>query len=65
MADVVAGDNDARFPPRNTLSMTNTAPSRLFPRLWQSTLLAGLLAVLLGVLVLLWPGISILAEKEP
>jgi|HubBroStandDraft_3_1064219.scaffolds.fasta_scaffold00041_18 uncharacterized membrane protein HdeD (DUF308 family) len=63
MAEVVAGDIDARFPLRNTLRMTNTAPSKLLPRLWQSTLLAGLLAVLLGVLVLLWPGISILAAS--
>jgi uncharacterized membrane protein HdeD (DUF308 family) len=63
MADVVAGDIDARFPLRNTLRMTNAAPSKLLPRLWQSTLLAGLLAVLLGVLVLLWPGISILAAS--
>ena len=63
LADVVAGDIDARFPLRNNPSMTNTAPSKLLPRLWQSTLLAGLLAVLLGVLVLLWPGISILAAS--
>jgi uncharacterized membrane protein HdeD (DUF308 family) len=63
MADVVAGDIDARFPLRNTSRMTDAAPSKLLPRLWQSTLLAGLLAVLLGVLVLLWPGISILAAS--
>ena len=43
--------------------MTDAAASKLLPRLWQSTLLAGLLAVLLGVLVLLWPGISILAAS--
>jgi uncharacterized membrane protein HdeD (DUF308 family) len=43
--------------------MTNIALSKLFPRLWQSTLVAGLLAVLVGVLVLLWPGISILAAS--
>jgi uncharacterized membrane protein HdeD (DUF308 family) len=63
MADVVAGDIDARFSLRNTLRMTNPDLSKLLPRLWQSTLLAGLLAVLLGVLVLLWPGISILAAS--
>ena len=63
MTDVVAIDIDSRFPLRNTLRMTNIAPSKLFPRLWQSTLVAGLLAVLLGVLVLLWPGISILAAS--
>ena len=43
--------------------MTNIAASKVFPRLWQSTLLAGLLGVLLGVVVLLWPGISILAAS--
>jgi uncharacterized membrane protein HdeD (DUF308 family) len=63
MTDVVAADIDARFPLRNTLEMTNIDPSKLFPRLWQSTLVAGLLGVLLGVLVLLWPGISILAAS--
>lgn len=63
MTDVVAEDIDARFPLRNTLEMTNIDPSKLFPRLWQSTLVAGLLGVLLGVLVLLWPGISILAAS--
>jgi uncharacterized membrane protein HdeD (DUF308 family) len=63
MADVVAGDIDARFSLRNTSRMTNPDLSKLLPRLWQSTLLAGLLAVLLGVLVLLWPGISILAAS--
>jgi uncharacterized membrane protein HdeD (DUF308 family) len=63
MADVVAGDIDARFPLRNTSRMTDAAASKLLPRLWQSTLLAGLLAVLPGVLVLLWPGISILAAS--
>jgi uncharacterized membrane protein HdeD (DUF308 family) len=63
MADVVAGDIDARFSLRDTSRMTNPDLSKLLPRLWQSTLLAGLLAVLLGVLVLLWPGISILAAS--
>ena len=63
MGDVVAGDIDARFAPRNTMSMNNIAASKLFPRLWQSTLVAGLLGVLLGALILLWPGISILAAS--
>ena len=43
--------------------MTTIAHSKLFPRLWQSTLLSGVLAVLLGVLLLMWPGISILAAS--
>ena len=47
--------------------MTNAAPEsahesapRLLPHLWSSTLLTGLLSVILGVLVLVWPGKSIL-----
>ncbi|WP_299561972.1 HdeD family acid-resistance protein [uncultured Mycolicibacterium sp.] len=39
---------------------TKTAPS-LLRYLWSSTLVSGLLAVLLGVLVLVWPGESIVA----
>ncbi|ETW25549.1 membrane protein [Mycobacterium gastri 'Wayne'] len=33
---------------------------RLLPHLWKSTLLSGLLALILGVLILVWPGISVL-----
>jgi uncharacterized membrane protein HdeD (DUF308 family) len=33
----------------------------MFSRLWTSALVSGILAVILGVLVLMWPGISILA----
>lgn len=43
--------------------MTNAAPAsppRLLPHLWKSTLLTGVLSVILGILVLVWPGISIL-----
>jgi uncharacterized membrane protein HdeD (DUF308 family) len=40
--------------------MQTTAPPSLLPHLWKSTLVSGLLAVLLGVLVLVWPGITIL-----
>jgi uncharacterized membrane protein HdeD (DUF308 family) len=47
----------------NTLKMTNTGPSKLFPRLWQSVLLSGVLAVVLGAIVLAWPGTSILAAS--
>jgi uncharacterized membrane protein HdeD (DUF308 family) len=42
--------------------MTNPAPEsppRLLPHLWKSTLLTGALSVILGVLVLVWPGKSI------
>jgi uncharacterized membrane protein HdeD (DUF308 family) len=43
--------------------MTNIHPSKLFPWLWKSTLASGLLALLLGILVLGWPGKSILAAS--
>lgn len=33
---------------------------RLLPHLWISTLLSGLLSLILGVLILVWPGISVL-----
>jgi uncharacterized membrane protein HdeD (DUF308 family) len=43
--------------------MTNPAPEsppRLLPHLWWSTLLTGVLSVILGVLVLVWPGKTII-----
>ena len=40
--------------------MTVREPPRLLPDLWKWTLASGLLAVILGILVLAWPGISIL-----
>jgi len=39
----------------------NGAIGSLLPHLWKSTLISGLLAVVLGVLMLVWPGKSILA----
>lgn len=36
----------------------HTAPS-LLPHLWKSTLVSGILTLVLGVLVLAWPGVSI------
>ena len=33
----------------------------LLPHLWKSTLVSGILSLILGILVLAWPGISILA----
>src|ERR1700743_2159758 len=39
--------------------METTAVPRLLPHLWKSTLVSGLLALILGVLVLLLPGDSI------
>jgi uncharacterized membrane protein HdeD (DUF308 family) len=40
--------------------MTDTSPVRIFPNLWKSILVSGALAVVLGVVVLIWPGKSIL-----
>src|SRR5919198_223671 len=40
--------------------MTTPEPPSLLPHLWKSTLLSGVLAIILGILVLAWPGISIL-----
>src|ERR1043165_3639477 len=40
--------------------METTAPPRLLPHLWKSTLVSGILAVIIGVLALVWPGITIL-----
>jgi uncharacterized membrane protein HdeD (DUF308 family) len=40
--------------------MTTPEPPSLLPHLWKSTLLSGVLAIILGILVLVWPGISIL-----
>ena len=40
--------------------MTTEAPPRLLPHLWKSALASGLLAVILGIVVLVWPGKSIL-----
>jgi uncharacterized membrane protein HdeD (DUF308 family) len=40
--------------------MESPAPPRLMQHLWKSTLLSGVLAVVLGILVLAWPAITIL-----
>ena len=40
--------------------MTTTSAPPLLPHLWKSVLLSGVLSLVLGVLVLVWPGISIL-----
>ncbi|WP_166904668.1 HdeD family acid-resistance protein [Mycobacterium sp. DL440] len=40
--------------------METTAAPNLLPHLWKSTLVSGILAVILGILVLMWPGITIL-----
>ena len=40
--------------------MTIPAPAKLLPDLWKWTLASGVLVVLLGIMVLVWPGISIL-----
>jgi uncharacterized membrane protein HdeD (DUF308 family) len=40
-------------------AMESPAPPSLLQHLWKSTLLSGVLAVILGILVLAWPGITI------
>ena len=40
--------------------MTVREPPKLLPDLWKWTLASGVLAVILGICVLVWPGISIL-----
>jgi uncharacterized membrane protein HdeD (DUF308 family) len=40
--------------------MTTETPPSLLPHLWKSELVSGALAVILGIMVLAWPGISIL-----
>jgi uncharacterized membrane protein HdeD (DUF308 family) len=44
----------------DTARMRPTIVPNLLPHLWKSTMLSGILSVALGVLVLVWPGISIL-----
>src|ERR1700723_3378118 len=43
-----------------TTSAETPIPS-LLPHLWKSTLISGVLSLIVGVLVLSWPGISVLA----
>lgn len=43
------------------MQTTETTASRLLPQLWKSTLVSGVLALILGVLILAWPGRTILA----
>src|SRR5262245_48521979 len=40
-------------------SRENISPPSMLPHLWKSTLISSVLAVLLGIAVLAWPGISI------
>jgi uncharacterized membrane protein HdeD (DUF308 family) len=40
--------------------MQSTSVPSLLPHLWKSTLASGVLALALGILVLVWPGISVL-----
>lgn len=40
--------------------MASIAPPRLLPHLWKTTLVTGILAVILGILVLLRPGAAII-----
>jgi uncharacterized membrane protein HdeD (DUF308 family) len=43
-----------------TSAMETTAAPRLLPHLWKSTLVSGILALILGILVLAWPGETLL-----
>ena len=43
--------------------MTDNAPPKLLQHLWKSTLISGLLAVVLGVLILAWPGKSLIVAS--
>ncbi|MGH3597539.1 MAG: DUF308 domain-containing protein, partial [Mycobacterium sp.] len=44
----------------DTARMQPTPVPSLLPHLWKSTLVSGILALALGILTLVWPGISIL-----
>lgn len=44
----------------DTALMEHTSVPSLLPHLWKSTLVSGILALVLGILVLAWPGITIL-----
>ena len=43
--------------------MTTADLPRLSPRLWKAALASGVLAVILGILILAWPGMSILVAS--
>lgn len=43
-----------------TSRMETKAPPYLLPHLWKATLISGVLAIILGVLILVWPGITIM-----
>lgn len=50
---------DPSTPLCHTSRMESPAPPSLLQHLWKSTLLSGILAVILGILVLAWPGKTI------
>lgn len=43
--------------------MTDVKPPQLLKHLWKSTMISGLLAVVLGVVILAWPGKSIIVAS--
>src|ERR1700754_4807568 len=43
--------------------MTDVKPPQLLQHLWKSTMISGLLAVVLGVVILAWPGKSIIVAS--
>lgn len=45
----------------HTPGMETTTAPKLLPHLWKSTLISGVLALALGVMILVWPGRTILA----
>jgi uncharacterized membrane protein HdeD (DUF308 family) len=47
----------------NASGMSTIEPPTLLPHLWKSVLATGLLGVILGVLILAWPGMSILVAS--
>ena len=44
----------------HTARMETTAAPSLLPHLWKSALVSGILAVVLGILILVWPGKTLL-----
>ncbi len=56
------GGESTPLPPGlcHTARMASIAPPRLLPHLWKTTLVTGILAVILGILVLLRPGAAII-----
>lgn len=50
---------DIAWPLCHTSAMESPAPPAMLQHLWKSTLLSGILTLILGILVWAWPGISV------